>query len=96
MGIFGKMKKKEDKLDMNARVKVLGTGCSNCKRLEENANKALEELGIDEKATHLTDLSLIAKYGVMTTPALIVDEKVVSNGKVLKPEELVEIFQEVF
>ena len=67
-----------------AGVKVLGSGCAKCHALEEAARAALEELNMDTTIEHVTDFSQIAAYGVMTTPALVVDGKVVSYGKVLK------------
>ena len=65
-------------------VKVLGSGCAKCNALEEATREALAELGMDTAIDHVTDFTQIAAYGVMTTPALVVDGKVVSYGKVLK------------
>lgn len=76
-------------------VKVLGGGCAKCNRLEAAAKEALRQLGMDTTIDHVTDFSQIAAYGVMTTPALVVDGKVVSYGKVLKTEEVVKILQKV-
>lgn len=76
-------------------VKVLGSGCSKCNALEENTKAALEQLKMDTTIDHVTDFSQIASYGVMSTPALVVDGKVVSYGKVLKTEEVVKILQKV-
>jgi small redox-active disulfide protein 2 len=76
-------------------VKVLGSGCSKCNELEANVKKALEQLGMDTTIEHVTDFSVIAAYGVMTTPALVVDEKVVSYGKVLKVDEAVKLLQKI-
>ena len=70
-----------------AGVKVLGTGCAKCNALENAVRAALTELGMDTTIDHVTDFAQIAAYGVMTTPALVVDGKVVSYGKVLKKEE---------
>ena len=67
-----------------AGVKVLGSGCAKCHALEDAAKAALEELNMDTTIDHVTDFAQIAAYGVMTTPALVVDGKVVSYGKVLK------------
>ena len=78
-----------------ASVKVLGSGCAKCNALEAAAKAALEQLGMDTAIDHVTDFSQIAAYGVMTTPALVVDGKVVSYGKVLKSEEIVKILQKV-
>ena len=69
-------------------IKILGTGCSNCKKLEENTRKAVEELGIEATIEKVTDIKEIMKYGVMKTPALVVDEKVKTMGRVPKSEEI--------
>lgn len=74
-------------------VKVLGSGCAKCNELETNVKKALELLGVDSTIEHVTDFNIIAAYGVMTTPALVVDEKVVAYGKVLKVEEAVKLLE---
>lgn len=76
-----------------ASIKVLGSGCSKCNQLESATKAALEQLGMDTTIDHVTDFTQIASYGVMTTPALVVDGKVVSLGKVLKIEEVVKILQ---
>jgi len=78
-----------------AGVKVLGSGCTKCNQLEAATKAALEQLGMDTKIDHVTDFSQIAAYGVMTTPALVIDGKVVSYGKVLKTDEVVKILQKV-
>ena len=70
-----------------AGVKVLGSGCAKCNALEEATHAALVELGMDTTIDHVTDFAQIAAYGVMTTPALVIDGKVVSYGKVLKKDE---------
>lgn len=89
------VEKVADKLDKGEAVKVLGSGCAKCNELESNVKKALEQLGMDTAIEHITDFSVIAAYGVMTTPALVVDGKVVSYGKVLKVEEVVKLLQKV-
>lgn len=76
-------------------VKVLGSGCTKCNQLEEATKSALMQLGMDATIDHVDDFSQIAAYGVMTTPALVVDGKVVSYGKVLKTDEVVKILQKV-
>ena len=63
-------------------IKVLGTGCAKCKKLEQNVNKTLEETGISATVEKVTDINQIMNYGVMMTPALVIDEKVVSVGTV--------------
>lgn len=74
-------------------VKVLGSGCAKCNELEANAKEALAELGMDTEIDHVTDFAQIAAYGVMTTPALVVNGKVVSVGKILKKDEIIKILQ---
>lgn len=76
-------------------VKVLGSGCAKCNQLEAATTEALKELGMDTAIEHVTDFEKIAAYGVMSTPALIVDGKVVSYGKVLKKDEVIEILKRV-
>lgn len=76
-------------------IKVLGSGCAKCNQLEAATKEALKQLGMDTTIEHVTDFSQIAAYGVMTTPALVVEDKVVSYGKVLKVDEVVKILQKV-
>ena len=76
-------------------VKVLGSGCSKCNALEAAAKEALAELGMDTTIEHVTDFAEIAAYGVMTTPALVVDGKVVSYGKVLNKSEVAALLRKV-
>ncbi len=78
-----------------ARVKVLGSGCAKCNQLEAATVAALKQLGMDTSIDHVRDFAQIASYGVMSTPALVVDGKVVSYGKVLKTDEVVEILKKV-
>jgi small redox-active disulfide protein 2 len=89
------MAKAESAKTEGASVKVLGSGCAKCNQLEASTRAALEQLGMDATIDHVTDFTQIAAYGVMTTPALVVDGKVVSYGKVLKTEEVVKILQKV-
>ncbi|MSS62712.1 thioredoxin family protein [Velocimicrobium porci] len=76
-------------------VKILGGGCDKCNQLEEVTIKALSELGMDTTIDHVREFEKIAAYGVMTTPALVVDGKVVSYGKVLKKDEVIDILNKV-
>ena len=78
-----------------ASIKILGGGCAKCNQLEANTKEALEALGMDTTMEHITDFAQIATYGVMSTPALVVDGKVVSYGKVLKSDEIVKILERV-
>ncbi len=70
------------------RIQVLGTGCAKCKQLTANAEKAVAELRLGVAVEKVEDLREIMKFGVMTTPALAVDGKVRSAGKVLGSEDL--------
>jgi small redox-active disulfide protein 2 len=72
-------------------IKVLGSGCKNCVTLSKNTEDALKNLGMEAEIVKVTDFKDIASYGVMSTPALVVDEKVVSYGKVLKPEDIAKL-----
>lgn len=74
-------------------IKILGGGCAKCNQLEKATKEALQQLDMDATIEHVTDFAQIAAYGVMSTPALVVDEKVVSYGKVLKTGEIKKILQ---
>ncbi len=69
-------------------IKVLGSGCANCVKLEENAKLAAKELGLQAEFIKVKDMATIASYGVMRTPGLVVDEKVVSYGRVLTSDQI--------
>ncbi|MPM93435.1 hypothetical protein SDC9_140572 [bioreactor metagenome] len=89
------MEQAESAKTEGASVKVLGSGCQKCNTLEAATKEALAQLGMDTTIEHVTDFAKIASYGVMTTPALVVDGKVVSYGKVLKTEEVVAILKKI-
>lgn len=74
-------------------VKVLGSGCAKCRALEEAARAALAELHMDTAVGHVTDFSQIAAYGVMTTPALVVNSKVVCYGRVPGKDEVKDLIR---
>lgn len=74
-------------------IKILGKGCANCKKLEQNAKQAILELGIDATVEKVQDIKEIVGYGVMRTPALVVDEQVKVVGKVASVEEIKDILQ---
>ena len=73
------MEKAEEK-KTGMGVKILGGGCAKCNQLETATAEALTELGMDTTIEHIRDWGEIASYGVMTTPALVIDGKVVSFG----------------
>ena len=69
-------------------IKVLGAGCKSCHELYENTQKAVKEMNLSIEVEYITDMQKIMEYGVMTMPALVVNEKVVSMGKVLKATDV--------
>lgn len=69
-------------------IKILGSGCANCHRLEANARDALATLGMEATIEKVTDFGDIASYGVMKTPGLVVDEQVLVSGRVPNAAEI--------
>ncbi|MGB4589909.1 MAG: thioredoxin family protein [Clostridiaceae bacterium] len=74
-------------------IKVLGPGCKNCVTLAANTVDALKELNMEAEIIKVTDYKEMAAYGIMSTPALVIDEKVVSYGKVLKSSDIVKFLE---
>lgn len=72
-------------------IKVLGPGCKNCVALEERTREAVAVLGLDAEVEKVTDVATIVGYGVMKTPALVVDEEVVVSGRVPVTREITEL-----
>jgi small redox-active disulfide protein 2 len=66
-------------------IKILGPGCANCKRLEEIARKSAADLGVEAEFVKLTDYEDILAYNVLSTPGLVVNEKLVSSGRIPAP-----------
>lgn len=73
---------------MTVKIEILGTGCKKCQQLEANAKTAVENLNLTAEIDHITDPVEIATRGIMSTPALAINNKVVSKGKVLTPEQI--------
>lgn len=73
------------------KLEILGTGCAKCVKLEELTKKAVQELGVDAEVTKVKDIKDIMNYGVMITPALVVDGVVKVAGKVPSVEEIKKI-----
>lgn len=82
----------KDSAEMGIKgIAVLGSGCKSCHALFENTKAAVAELGLETEVEYITDLEKIMSYGVMSMPALVMNGKVVSTGKVLKAKEIVEL-----
>ena len=75
-------------------IKILGSGCAKCIELENSTRTAVSELGLNLEIDHITDFAQIASYGVMSTPALVLNGKVVSYGKVLSVEQVKNILKQ--
>lgn len=98
MSLFGFMKEKKEKNtvtlhgpDLTGKInniKVLGAGCKNCHHQYENAKKAVSVMGLSVEVEYITDMEKIMNYGVMSMPAIVINDKVVSSGKVLKPSDI--------
>ncbi|RMH75200.1 MAG: thioredoxin family protein [Actinomyces sp.] len=73
------------------QLKILGTGCVNCNNLETNTRKALEKLGLSAEIDKVTDPGEIIAWGVMSTPALVIDDEVVLAGRVPSVEQLADL-----
>lgn len=69
-------------------IKILGTGCSKCKTLEELTRKVVKDNGIDATVTKIEDIVEIMKFNIMTTPALVVNDKVVAKGRIPSADEI--------
>ena len=73
------------------KIEILGTGCAKCKQLEKNVLAALAQTGKFAEVVKVEDLQKIMEYGVMSTPGLVIDGKVVSVGKLLTPDEIADL-----
>ena len=80
-----------DKDNKITSIKVLGAGCKSCHKQFENVKKAVEELGLEIEVEYITDMEKVMTFGVMSMPAIVVNEKVVSMGKVLKSVEVIKL-----
>ncbi len=75
------------------KIKVLGPGCPKCANLYDNVVLAIKELGLEASVEKITDLGQIAAHGVLQTPGLVIDGKVVSQGKILSAEEIIRLLK---
>ena len=69
-------------------IKILGSGCANCKRVEQIAHKVVSEMGVEAEIIKVTEYPDIMAYNIMSTPGLVVNEKVVSTGRIPTPAEV--------
>ena len=77
------------------KIQILGTGCSKCNDLMANAKEAAVALGEDVEFEKVTDLNDIMKFGCMTTPGLAINGQLVSQGKLLKPDQIIKLIRSV-
>jgi small redox-active disulfide protein 2 len=75
------------------KIEILGTGCAKCKQLEENAKLAIAKIGGFHSIEKIDDIMKIMEYNVVSTPGLVVDGKVLSTGKLLNPQEIIDLIQ---
>ncbi|MGN1156514.1 MAG: thioredoxin family protein [Agathobacter sp.] len=76
-------------------IKVLGAGCKSCHEQHENVKKAVANMGLDAEVEYITDMEKVMSYGVMSMPAIVVNEQVVSMGKVLKAAQVEELLKKL-
>jgi small redox-active disulfide protein 2 len=75
------------------KIQILGGGCANCKKLEANAAEAIKASGIQAEIEKVTDIDKIMEFGVMSTPALVIDGAVKSSGRVLSKNQIMDILK---
>ncbi|MDA3958868.1 thioredoxin family protein [Oceanispirochaeta sp.] len=75
------------------KIEVLGSGCARCKVLEKNTREAVKTAGLDAEIVKVEDMKQIMAYQVLSTPALVLDGKVISTGKLLNPDEIIALIQ---
>jgi small redox-active disulfide protein 2 len=78
------------------QIKVLGTGCNNCKKTKAVVVEAIQELGLDAAVVEVQDIPSIMAYGVMSTPAIVIDEQVVSTGKAPTKSQVIEMIRKAY
>lgn len=76
-------------------IKVLGAGCASCHQQYEYAKEAVKNAGLSVEVEYITDMAKVMEYGVMSMPALVVNEKVVAMGKILKPADIEKLFKKL-
>ncbi|HOO39218.1 MAG TPA: thioredoxin family protein [Deltaproteobacteria bacterium] len=76
------------------KIQILGTGCAKCTKLAENAHQAAKDLGVEYELEKVSDINEIMNFGVMITPALVVDGEVFSPGKVLSTDDIKKVLEQ--
>ena len=87
-------KTEQSQVERKNRILVLGAGCPKCRALEQSILRALDDLNLNLSVGHVTDFVEMAKYGVMSTPALVIDGKVVSTGRALTQQDVMRLLKE--
>lgn len=77
------------------QIKVLGIGCRKCKALLAATEEAVKSTGVQAEIEYVTDMMQIAETGLLSTPGLIIDNQIVSSGKVLEPQAIVELIEKI-
>jgi len=72
-------------------IQVLGPGCAKCEKLKKNAEQAVQQAGVEAMVEKVSDINVITGFGVMMTPALVVDGEVKASGRVLSPDEITKL-----
>lgn len=90
MGLFNR-KQKENKINDISSIKALGTGCATCHKQYEYVKEAVNNKGLSIKVEYITDMEKIIEYGIMSLPAIVMNNKIISMGKVLKSSEIEEL-----
>jgi small redox-active disulfide protein 2 len=84
----------EKNISNGVNIKILGMGCAKCRKLEENAKKAVKDLGIEVEILKVDEIQNIMPYGAMNLPALVIDEKVVVSGRVPDASEIKKLIEQ--
>lgn len=77
---------------MSVCIKVLGPGCAKCKKLDENVREAVKEMNLEADVFKVDDIQQIIGYGILSTPGIVFNEKVIHNGSVLNVKQIKELF----
>lgn len=75
-------------------IQILGTGCAKCLKLEQNTREAVKSIGLDCTIEKITDLQKIMSYGIMSTPGIVINGKVVASGRLINQLEIIKLIEE--